>query len=376
MPISGKNLTTRHAELKTMLLDIIINSEINAKLPSENSMARRFNVCRATVNKVMVELEREGFVRRLPGKGTFVSPRDKAVHGETNYRGVGTVVLAYPDFFAYSLWQEVHLIEMAALKRKARLINFKMQPETNFKALFELIENCDDLIGIIMIPPSSGLSGQTLQKLDRVGVPCLIRHHLEHMEKYRNIRTIDSDHFKSAYLRAKALLVKGHRNIALLPNEPGDYSRIKEGIRDAFAEYGMVWENLIVPFAHAIPWQDGVETGYHLALKTLDHFPDVTAIIADTFPGAFGVLRALYERNLRCPEDISIITSMEMTSYTRMCAPALSCVNDNPEQLIETMFQVIADPEKHSARTFIIDVTLTERESVFDRTQTVNSIQS
>lgn len=361
-----KPMSSIHAELKKLLLEEIVKSDVDVRLRGENAMARQFNVCRATVNKVMVELEREGYVKRLPGKGTFVSPRDKTVHGETMHDGHGTVIFAYPDFFAYSLWQEVHFAELAAMKRNYRLINFKMQRETNFKALFELIGQCSGLAGIMIMPPSSGLSKQVLRKLDQFNVPCVIRHHLEDVGIYRNIRTVDSDHFKSAYLRAKALLAKGHRKIAFLGNEPDSDPKIERGIISALAEYGLKRKDLIVPVWNPEPWSDGVMIGYRLALEVLDRADGVTAMIADTFPGAFGALRALYERNLRCPDDVSLITSMEMMNYTQMCVPALSCVSDSPELQIETMFDIVCEPGKYPARSFITDVILTERESIRD----------
>ena len=96
-----KNENSRHNELKACLLDQIGRSDCNMRLPSETALAKQFNVCRATMNKVMVELEREGYVVRRPGKGTFVSPRDKTVESSAARNGSRTVMIAYPDFFAY-----------------------------------------------------------------------------------------------------------------------------------------------------------------------------------------------------------------------------------------------------------------------------------
>lgn len=358
---SEKKTHSRHAELKNLLLEEIVRCRINEKLPSENVTARRFGVCRATVNKVMVELEREGYVRRLPGKGTFVSPRDKTIHGETRLSGNGTIVMAYPDFFGYSLWEEVHHAELTAMKRNYRLINFKMQQETNFKAFFELIACCSDLAGIILIPPSNGIPPQVLRRLDSLGVPCLADH--GNITGYDNIRTVTFDHVKSAYLRAEALLKQGHRKIGFISDTPIRNPKTVQGLYKALTEYRLRHKDLIVSRLPVEPWSDSIENGRRLTLDILDTH-EVTGLVVDTSPGAFGALRALYERKLRCPDDISIVTSMEVKNYTRMCCPALSCVGNDFEIMIGKMFDIIADPGSETSRSVILDVPFIERESI------------
>ncbi len=46
-----------------------------ARIPSENELARRFQVVRMTANRAVVDLARDGVLRRTKGLGTFVSER-------------------------------------------------------------------------------------------------------------------------------------------------------------------------------------------------------------------------------------------------------------------------------------------------------------
>lgn len=46
-------------------------------IPSLTQLVEEFGVARNTVRKVIESLEREGYVRREMGVGTFVTPRDK-----------------------------------------------------------------------------------------------------------------------------------------------------------------------------------------------------------------------------------------------------------------------------------------------------------
>ena len=359
-----KNENSRHNELKACLLDQIGRSDCNMRLPSETALAKQFNVCRATMNKVMVELEREGYVVRRPGKGTFVSPRDKTVESSAARNGSRTVMIAYPDFFAYPLWQAVHFAEMLALKQNLRLINFKMQAETDYATLFHVIQQNPDLEGILMIPPATGMPRPVLRQLDTLNLPCVLQISQENVSIYRNLCTIDWDHFKSGYLRMKALLARGHRKIGFVENEPGRLAATDRGIHHAMREYGLRQQHLLRSKIAASPWKDPVETGYHQTAELLEHHPELTALLVDTFPGAYGALRAIDERGLRCPADVSLVTAMDMMSYGRLSRPALTTVLGNSEALIERMFQMILGGRSDVPRHVVQDVELIERESI------------
>ena len=63
------------------LMDIIIEEieegglEADDKLPPERELCESYNISRATVRRAISELEKEGYVYKQHGKGTFVSPK-------------------------------------------------------------------------------------------------------------------------------------------------------------------------------------------------------------------------------------------------------------------------------------------------------------
>lgn len=65
----------KYIHIKTLLLQGIMSGRFTDKLPSENQLARKFDVSRMTARKALNEIEKEGFAKRVPGKGTFVKDR-------------------------------------------------------------------------------------------------------------------------------------------------------------------------------------------------------------------------------------------------------------------------------------------------------------
>lgn len=62
-------------QLKQNLLTSLENGEFepNVPLPTEISLIERHRVSRITVRRAMQELEQEGLIYRIPGKGTFIT---------------------------------------------------------------------------------------------------------------------------------------------------------------------------------------------------------------------------------------------------------------------------------------------------------------
>jgi GntR family transcriptional regulator len=64
-----------YAQIKERLRERILDGSYqpHAQFPSENEIGAIFNVSRITVRQALSDLEREGVIFRIPGKGTFVS---------------------------------------------------------------------------------------------------------------------------------------------------------------------------------------------------------------------------------------------------------------------------------------------------------------
>ncbi|MGJ9384487.1 GntR family transcriptional regulator [Salipaludibacillus neizhouensis] len=63
-------------QLKTMIIRDVLQKD--EKLPSVRNLAQELTINPNTIQKAYRELEHEGFIYTIPGKGSFVSPLDKS----------------------------------------------------------------------------------------------------------------------------------------------------------------------------------------------------------------------------------------------------------------------------------------------------------
>jgi GntR family transcriptional regulator len=71
--------TSKSLFIKQQLIQGMRAKRFTHTLPSENQLAAAFGVSRMTARKALVELETEGLVERIRGKGTYVKKPDPAM---------------------------------------------------------------------------------------------------------------------------------------------------------------------------------------------------------------------------------------------------------------------------------------------------------
>jgi len=139
------------------------------------------------------------------------------------------------------------------------------------------------------------------------------------------------------------LIGLGHRHIWFVGNTRLPwFSRCYEGYRQAMEEAGLE------PQESSTASEDDTESGYLGTKSLLARDKSVTAILAGNDPTAHGVYKALRDRGLRVPDDISVV-GCDDTVGTWLY-PALSTTREFPEQigkqLVEVVFSRLANPDQ------------------------------
>lgn len=134
--------------------------------------------------------------------------------------------------------------------------------------------------------------------------------------------TVTVDNEEGAYQAARYLLELGHRRIATITGQLHVTSGIErlKGFKRALREAGVS----IAP-EYVQEGRFDRLSGYEKGLMLLQFSPRPTAIFAANDLVALGVLAALRELGLRCPEDVSLVgfDDQELASFTN---PALTTV--------------------------------------------------
>lgn len=193
-------------------------------------------------------------------------------------------------------------------------------------------------LGIVRAFQSDSASIGQLQDVD--GLICIGKFSAEEIQKFinicRNIVFLDmpvSDYnittltmdFKTAVYEALDYLTElGHTRIAYLGGKEyvGNQELFMDERKQAYLSYMNSYG-----LEHTYIYEDAFSTasGYQMMLRLFEEEILPTAVFAASDAIAFGAMRAVQERGLSIPEDISIIgfNDTEMSSYT---TPALTTI--------------------------------------------------
>jgi DNA-binding LacI/PurR family transcriptional regulator len=127
------------------------------------------------------------------------------------------------------------------------------------------------------------------------------------------------------------------------------FKRCFDGYRHAMEEAGLV------PRESSTDSENDTESGYLGTKSLLARDKSVTAILAGNDPTAHGVYKALRDRGLKIPDDVSVI-GCDDTVGTWLY-PALSSTREFPEQLgkqlVEFVFNRLAEPDQEPQRVTV-----------------------
>ncbi|WP_251554243.1 GntR family transcriptional regulator [Neobacillus muris] len=93
--INANSSTPLYQQLANLLRDQIHKGDlkIGDRIPSEAELGKMYGISRITIRQALAELEKEGLLEKIPGKGTFIK-NNRKIQGLTRLTGFNEVTAA------------------------------------------------------------------------------------------------------------------------------------------------------------------------------------------------------------------------------------------------------------------------------------------
>ena len=177
------------------------------------------------------------------------------------------------------------------------------------------------------------------ERFDRLVIPCVLVTNSAAELGFDNLSSVSTDDESGAQAAVTHLLKLGHRNIGILggymEKSHAAHTRYK-GCEKAFAEQGIKLE----PGRQYRSAFFSMEEGYHAMEQLFEQMPDLTAVFAMADVLAVGAIRAIRDRGLRVPEDVSVMgfDGIELGNYL---SPRLTTVRQARERIADRSLEIL-----------------------------------
>lgn len=189
-----------------------------------------------------------------------------------------------------------------------------------------------------------------------INVPCVLVTDSAEELKLANLSSVSTDDRAAAKMAVDQLFSLGHADIGILGGNINTSHTVAArfmGVEDSFKEHG-------IPFDRIRQYETTYFTisgGYYAMEKLLDRMPEVTAVFAMSDVTAIGAIRAIHDRGLRVPDDISVM-GFDGIDVGRYMVPRLTTIRQHREVIasrsVEILLECIenAAPEVYEVESF------------------------
>ncbi len=290
-----------YLDIKEYVLKLIRENkdQPNYRLPSENQLAMRFSTTRVTAKRALTELQEEGHLYRIHGKGTYISP---AAADNKDLVSGQFICIFLPNLNSRFITEMVSGARQELLTHGIHLLIVNEEESENKGSRF--VRQYVDLgiKGFIVFPNHKARFDPDLLSLALNKFPVVF---VDRTLRDFDVSSVTSDHIDMARKAVQFLFDRGCGNVGFITRPPefstSVFQRIN-GYEKAHIENSRtILEKRMLFLERDDP--DQAET----VTKFLMDNPDLDGLL--TYGGTIGenVYRAVARTGIRVPEDLQII---------------------------------------------------------------------
>jgi len=350
---------TKHFKVSKMLGEQIRFLSVGEMIPTVAALKDQYQASQATITKALDRLRQQGVVERPPGKKRLVVA-PFAVRPDFRVTLIRPLWCS-PDYDAITN----QIYELGLQKNFAFAVHvFSSYNDLNLE---QALHNSD--AGIVI--GNVNLNAQTVDAFRSFRKPIVF---LREMPEKVNRDSIWVDDFAVGRLAAQHLLKLGHERILIMLSEPPNpsMSMRMQGWRSAMEKAGVEHVAALVCDCSVPPGRDAVSGSYDRFSSWLDGGAhSFTAVFCVAWTGALAVLRALRERGIRVPEDVSAIAFSGESSLCEFTSPPLTTLEIDLHTYMNEAVRLIAKniepqvegyrPENIRLKPFLVERQSTAR---------------
>ncbi|WP_291636251.1 GntR family transcriptional regulator [Clostridium sp.] len=297
--IKGSEKISKYMQIAGYFKSLILSGKIisGEQLLTENEIVGKFKVSRHTVRQALMELEKDGFIYKEQGKGTFCSFRNKS----TKKRTIAVLTTYISNYIFPSIIRGIEEV-LSEAGYNLMLLNTNNEKQKEAECLQKIIAN--EVVGLIVEPTMSAYENVNLnwyKELEKRNISYIMIN-----AKYDELDPayVVVDDIEGEYLLTKYLLQLGHTKIAgIFKRDDLQGVNRQLGYTKALEEFGIPINNELIS-----RFETSGETfvPYEFTSHLIHNKERPTAIICYNDQIATYVLQAIRDAGLLIPEDISV----------------------------------------------------------------------
>lgn len=368
--LEESNKKVKYVAIKEQILQMIQEGKYKSgdRLPSEQELASSNNVSVITSKKTLDELEKDGYIYRIKGSGSYVA--DFQPETRPNHFKMIAMVLPLGSNTGGGM-DLFYSVEMIAKNQGyyVSVENTHRNCQKEREIILSLLK--DNIAGIIYYPSFSSENFDLIKKLATEKYPIVI---IDKSIHDIEIDTVLCDNYSGSNAMTKYLIGCGHRNIAFVcETNIDETSSIRErflGYCDALAEANIPLNIDLIMHPETM-YQQNAEKGNraHFCREVAEKVQGnkaITAVQVASDADAVELIRQCVKKGINVPGDVSIVgfDDLDVASYI---TPPLTTVKQNFKTIghsaADLVFKRLADREKKAEKVLIPAELVTRKSS-------------